>query len=239
MATAQDTIAVARRYKGVTEHPSGSNHQQFGVWYGMDHVAWCAIFASYCLYVAGYRWVGATTAKGFSYCPSILDWGRRNGRLSRTPHLGDLALWIHNGVAHHVEIVTAVGAGVFTSIGGNTGSGNLANGGEVVEHQHGTSEWVFVSPVYSRPSPHPAPAPGKAVSPVHRNLALTSPLTTGADVKWVQSRLIALKLLPAGSADGQFGPRTHNAVVAFQRRAHLTVDGVCGPVTGVHLANAK
>lgn len=239
MTTAGDVLAVARRYIGVKENPAGSNQQQFGAWYGVQGQPWCAIFSSFCLHVAGYRWTDATTAKGFSYCPSIVAWGKKHSRISRTPHLGDLAVAVNGSRPHHVELVSRkpTGDGTFMSIGGNTGSSNLSNGGEVLEHIHtiGTS-WVFVSPYYTT-----AAAPTKHLhligGPVRRNLALTSPLTTGNDVGWVENRLRQLGYLPkAYKASKRYGPVVHNAVVKFQRDHRLTVDGVAGPVTADHLA---
>ena len=243
MTTAADVIAVARRYLGVKESPAGSNHQQFGVWYGLDRQPWCAMFASYCLYVAGYRFTDAQTPKGFSYCPSIVAWGQRHRRISRTPHLGDLAVAVNGSRPHHVELVsrTPTGDGTFTSIGGNTGAANLSNGGEVLEHSHTIgSSWVFVSPFYSAPAAHVSRPAHTVGSPLRRNLALTSPLTTGNDVGWVENRLRQLGYLPKTyRATKRYSPTVHNAVVRFQRDHHLTVDGVAGPVTGDHLAAGK
>ncbi|MBD0839283.1 peptidoglycan-binding protein [Streptomyces sp. TRM68416] len=36
---------------------------------------------------------------------------------------------------------------------------------------------------------------------------------------------------PAIAVDGIFGSETHNAVVAFQKRMKITVDGIVGPQT--------
>ncbi|MBE5781694.1 MAG: hypothetical protein E7329_00095 [Clostridiales bacterium] len=51
----------------------------------------------------------------------------------------------------------------------------------------------------------------------------------GDAVKAMQQRLVALGYLAA--ADGIYGPRTYNAVVAFQRRNGLTADGIAGTMT--------
>ena len=69
--------------------------------------------------------------------------------------------------------------------------------------------------------------------------ALTAPILTtslrrgsrGSVVKQVQTRLIQLGYLPAGSADGSFGPATEKAVLAYQRKAGLKVDGIVGRMT--------
>ncbi|MDR3588176.1 MAG: peptidoglycan-binding protein [Negativicutes bacterium] len=50
------------------------------------------------------------------------------------------------------------------------------------------------------------------------------------DVKKVQQRLKALGY-DCGTADGTLGPRTEQAVRAFQRDLRLDVDGVIGPKT--------
>ena len=53
---------------------------------------------------------------------------------------------------------------------------------------------------------------------------------SGSDVKTLQTRLIELKYL-SGSADGDFGAKTRDAVMLFQKQAGLTVDGKAGKTT--------
>ena len=57
----------------------------------------------------------------------------------------------------------------------------------------------------------------------------------GPDVTLMQNYLNAIRRvvpsIPALNADGIFGPITHSAVVAFQRHAGLTPDGIIGPNT--------
>jgi len=56
----------------------------------------------------------------------------------------------------------------------------------------------------------------------------------GPDVATLQTLLNA-----AGASlkvDKDFGGQTHNAVIAFQRREHLTADGVVGRIPGPHSA---
>ncbi len=54
---------------------------------------------------------------------------------------------------------------------------------------------------------------------------------TGTRVKQLQQALITLGYLPKGSDDGIFGPKTYNAVRAFQKAGRLTVDGIAGKIT--------
>ena len=57
----------------------------------------------------------------------------------------------------------------------------------------------------------------------------------GTAVKKLQNRLIELGFMPKGSADGQYGYQTYNAVKDFQRANYLDVDGVAGPITLTYL----
>lgn len=61
-----------------------------------------------------------------------------------------------------------------------------------------------------------------------RLLYRRTPMMRGDDVSELQNRLGALGF-QAGRVDGIFGPDTAVAVIAFQRNAGLTTDGVVGP----------
>lgn len=64
-----------------------------------------------------------------------------------------------------------------------------------------------------------------------RDLALTTPLMQGPDVRPVQLKV-------GVTQDGVYGPITAGAVKAWQRVHHLVVDGIVGPATrasfGIH-----
>jgi len=84
-----------------------------------------------------------------------------------------------------------------------------------------------------------AAAPAKAAA-----AAYTAPSrilkygSSGSDVRALQDRLAALKYYP-GSANGQFGVDTLEAVWAFQEVQGLHVDGEVGPATGRALVHPK
>lgn len=59
-----------------------------------------------------------------------------------------------------------------------------------------------------------------------RELRLTAPSMTGADVKTWQSRLLDIGWTVIGTPDGTFGAHTDTATRGFQARARLQVDGV-------------
>lgn len=63
--------------------------------------------------------------------------------------------------------------------------------------------------------------------------------STGEDVATLQRRLVELRYLPAGTADGTYGMRTWHAVVAFQGWRGLQRDGVAGPRTRASLATSR
>jgi peptidoglycan hydrolase-like protein with peptidoglycan-binding domain len=63
-----------------------------------------------------------------------------------------------------------------------------------------------------------------------RLLMLKSPMMKGADVRAVQQ---ALNSREQGglTVDGTYSPLTRDAVVSWQQRKHLEVDGIVGPRT--------
>lgn len=63
--------------------------------------------------------------------------------------------------------------------------------------------------------------------------------SSGDDVRYCQELLIKLGYdLGSYGADGKFGAKTQAAVIAFQKKAGLSADGVVGPLTWEALENA-
>lgn len=85
-----------------------------------------------------------------------------------------------------------------------------------------------------RPDPQQS-APQQPRPPAPRGADLIRMGDDGADVREVQQRLAAHRVEDARGrpivADGDFGPRTREAVLSFQRSRGLDVDGVVGPDT--------
>jgi peptidoglycan hydrolase-like protein with peptidoglycan-binding domain len=69
------------------------------------------------------------------------------------------------------------------------------------------------------------PPPASSSQPVLRSGDM------GGDVRDAQTLLAKHGFLPSSGVDGQFGPQTRSAVVAFQRAKGLSADGVIGPAT--------
>lgn len=82
----------------------------------------------------------------------------------------------------------------------------------------------------------PPVVPPKPPVPAEPVLKLTVPPTTSEAVKTLQTRLNVHGAHL--TVDGVFGPVTEAAVVAFQKAAKLTVDGIVGPLTWAALNRA-
>lgn len=80
-------------------------------------------------------------------------------------------------------------------------------------------------------TPEPVPAI-TANTKAYHNLGMGD---KGEEVRRLQERLIELKYLPEGSADGAYGGQTRMAVRRFQYYNGLTVDGIAGRMTQTYL----
>ena len=84
--------------------------------------------------------------------------------------------------------------------------------------------------VLSRTTATPAPVQtATTITGASASSALLKVGAKGDQVKAVQQRLVELGYLTV--ADGIYGPKTYNAVVAFQKRNGLTADGIVGKLT--------
>lgn len=232
MTTPADVLLIASRQIGYRESPPGSNQNKFGVWYKCNYQPWCAMFVSYCFYLAGLP-LPATTAKGFAYCPYGVQWFRHQGKFDKQPRVGDVAFfdWRGDGIADHVGIVESVNNdGSVTTIEGNTSMGNNSNGGEVQRRVRSLgSIQGFGHPGYNgvssrggtKLSPYPS-WPGKMIQ-------LSSPPTASQDiVKWQQQMIFRGWSL---AATGIFDQRSHEILKQFQQEKQLEVDGILGPTS--------
>lgn len=135
----------------------------------------------------------------------------------------DVDFWVGDwtGVAH------LVGGSVATQWASPaTGSG----GNFDISETNGAWPGVSGSPV-PEPVPEPAPAPSPPTTEgITVNVSQLHPGSTGSEVKTVQSILNG-KAHAGLAIDGAFGPKTEEAVKAWQTFFHIAVDGIVGPVT--------
>ncbi len=157
---------------------------------------------------------------------------------------GDIVLfdWNGDGIADHTEIVTGYRDGALFTIGGNSGPSNIDSfNGDGGVHRHrwpapagiGNNDVLVVidaSKVVAFGGPAHPTRPGTPPPVEPRLLMLKSPMMRGADVRVVQHALNQRN--NAGLAtDGVYGSSTRDAVLDWQRREHIEVDGIVGPQT--------
>jgi peptidoglycan hydrolase-like protein with peptidoglycan-binding domain len=215
MGTIAGMLAQARALLGVDETPPGSNHNQITAWYGFDG-AWCDMYISY---VAAHSDNLAAVYGKFAYTVAHAQAFQRHGRWHYGlggARPGDVVFFDWSGTRRlsqidHVGVIEAVHAnGTITTLEGNTSNAvrrRVRNAACVVGYGR---------PAYGNAAPLPASdgilrqgARGQAVTTLQRQLNT---------------------VLGAGlTVDGDFGPRTAQAVVAFQHKYHLEEDGAYGP----------
>ena len=106
---------------------------------------------------------------------------------------------------------------------------NKTIGGASVDYDRAMHADYGQWPAAGTPAPAVKPWPGKL-------LKVTSPLTRNADVKWVQQHLNSHGAHL--TVDSQYGPKTRDAVKAFQRAKKLEVDGIVGRLTWTALGKS-
>jgi len=181
---------------------------------------------------------------GFAYCPAAVNYGRRHHATRYSWHAepGDIVLfdWDGDGVADHTEIVTGNHDGWVGTCGGNSGPSTVASyRGEGGVHRHrwhvpagqGNSQFLAVinaAKVVHFGGPAYPTAAGTALPAEPRQLMLKSPMMQGADVQAVQQALNQLNHVGL-DVTGIYDSATSYAVLNWQERAGMGVDGIVGP----------
>ena len=148
MATANEILAVARKELGVKESPAGSNRTKYGAWYGLDGQPWCMMFIQWVFAQAGVELPVKTAS-----CGTFMRAAQAAGRWETSGYrAGDIVILDIPGNTVNTDhcglVVTPLTTGVRT-IEGNTGTGNDANGGEVMERTR-PANWIVGAyrPIY-------------------------------------------------------------------------------------------
>lgn len=147
MATANEILAVARKELGVKESPAGSNRTKYGTWYGLDGQPWCMMFVQWVFDQAGVPLPVKTAS-----CGTFMRAAQASGRwVTSNYQPGDVVIYDFPGggaTDHCGLVVTPLTTGVRT-IEGNTGTGNNANGGGVMERTR-PANWIVGAyrPIY-------------------------------------------------------------------------------------------
>jgi len=144
---------VNHEFEWAFKEDNVNNITPYGQWYGMNGSAWCAMFVSYCAYMAG---VMETLVPRFAWCPSGMTWYKERKKYFKrdsgyTPRKGDIIFFYNNelGRVAHTGIVIGGDEKYVITIEGNTSldrvqkctynrnhstiDGYGSNGGEVIE----------------------------------------------------------------------------------------------------------
>jgi len=215
-------IETAASQNGVTESPAGTNKNPYGAWYGMNGVAWCAIFVSWVYDQAGHPLGSIDSPKGYHYCASAYNFWKRNNQLISDPQPADIVLfdWDGDGKCDHTGIFLKwIKQGeTFQSWEGNTSVNNNSNGGQVMLRTRS----VAVVKAFVNPGVFGAENFTTADTFLKKG-------SKGADVTALQKSLHELNY--AIIADGDFGKDTEKVVAQFQKEHGLIVTGVADDAT--------
>ncbi len=154
MAKASELLAIAVKQLGVRESPPGSNNVRYNTWYYGREVTgngypWCMVFVQWVFDQAGMKLPKRTASCGdlMRAAQSVGCWVTKDFRP------GDVVIFNFPGGAatDHCGIIEAVTADGVTSIEGNTGSGNDADGGQVQRRDRPLKNIVgAVRPAYDK-----------------------------------------------------------------------------------------
>jgi len=151
----RDSIAAravekARKQVGYKESPPGSNGNKFGKFWGEDGVSWCGLFVAWAWQDAGFK-ISRELALKIDYVPELVSLASKKLHGLRIVSKdevkkGDAVAFDWpaghksangDGTADHVELFDKwinKSQGIFRTVGGNTGSVDRSNGGEVLEN---------------------------------------------------------------------------------------------------------
>lgn len=209
-------IEVAKSQLGYEEGPN--NDTKYGDWYGLPNQPWCAMFVSWCAYVAG---ISEDIIPKFASCTQGFKQMEEMGIATNdkiTPRPGDIIFfdWDLSGDKDHVGLVEYVENGVVHTIEGNHKN---RQGPDKVDRFHYPVDYKYIAgygcPKYDD-EPTPVPTDDKVLQ-IQR---------------WVNTYGFGI------AEDNEYGPETHKGIVqAYQTElnrqydAGLKVDGIYGNKT--------
>lgn len=202
-----------------------TNFFRTGTKYNACKASWCTLFqgAALCECFGEDKSHEITGIPRNSYAAVVTYWKnymKSIGRLYSHPAVGSFVFF---GNQHIGFVISVESPTKFTTIEGNTSSGNntvVSNGGGVFKKSYTlTSSMSFGRPLWNLLNP-------SYVDP----FTLLTVGDCNVSVRDLQSKLKDLGLYTI-AVDGDFGNGTLSAVKAFQKKYGLTVDGVVGSAT--------
>jgi hypothetical protein len=192
----------------------------------------CAEFVSWSVFQAGSALYGCDRDNGD---PATADaytgyWDRDSRTLGRIISLDEAARTPGAAVLRFPQVGASGHIVLSDGLGGTVEAHSPADG--VIKSKLSERRWdtaILVPGVtYSQGSSIPLALPPTMI------YRLTQPMMTGEKVKEIQQALIGKGFDP-GVLDGEFGPHTNAAVVAFQLSQSMIPDGEVGPQTATAL----
>jgi len=233
-------LEVARKEVGTIEGPK-DNETKYGAFTKANFLAWCGSFVMWCSNEAGVKVPNTvSTVAGAATFKKMGTWF--DADCGQSPQPGDILYFDFPGDGvdriSHVGICLSISSdGVVETIEGNTSGkkkGDQRNGGEVCLQTRAyktNAKKVMVSIVgWGRPNYKGNEVTASVpVSTAPAFPGTVKPGDKGESVKTIQK---ALGL----AADGDYGPATKKAVIAFQdNHDNLDSNGIVGPKTWAEL----
>lgn len=224
MGTGQDLVKLALKHVGEDYVLGAFVPKNDQTWDG----PWdCAEFVSWCVYQTAKVLYGCSSTTN----PATADawtgfWARDAEQKGKKISVAEAAR-IPGAAVLRVGVGGKVGHIVFSDGHGGTVEAQSRNTGVVQDTLSGR-RWdmgILVPEItYASPSGTVVVPPPAVI------LRLTTPRMQGEKIKELQKNLLEQGFDPKG-IDGEFGPKTHGAVLAFQQARGLVPDGEVGPKT--------
>ena len=237
--TAAAILEIAQKEIGTIEGPK-DNETKYGKFTKADFLPWCGSFVMWCANQAGVK--VPNTVSTVAGAAAFKKMGTWTDAKDASPQPGDIAYFDFPGDGvdriSHVGIVVSNNLdGTVTCIEGNTAGnpkGDQRNGGEVAKKVRGylpNKKKVMVSVVgFGRPNYSGNEV--KAKVPVSEAPTFPGQIKPGDKSEGVKVVQKALGLI----ADGDYGPATKKAVIAFQdNHGNIDSNGIIGPKTWAEL----
>lgn len=211
-------------------------------------VAWCNVFVDWCHYKASggdktlAQWISCQSGPYGAGCKYSMEYYKAAGRFfTSNPIPGDQIYFGTSKSVDHTGIVTKIENGRVYTVEGNTSSqsGVVGNGGGVFEKSYPLTHSKILG--YGRPRYDEDPdsklekeeqTAGTAKNGFSVEMRVLKKGCEGEDVRALQN-LLKGNGWDGGTwgADGNYGVQTEQAVIAYQKKNGLRVDGMAGPET--------